>query len=121
MIKERERRGSDYKIGSLIEVPTHLRDHRSKTMYSYDRPHLGDFDGTLLPAQHVERHAPYNYNDRECTCNISSILAIDKCKLHNQKTGGTVRMPNLVKNEKDCVVLKQGWVKKKTTKFLLGF
>ena len=30
-------------------------------------------------------------------------------------------MPNLVKNEKDCVVLKQGWVKKKTTKFLLGF
>ena len=50
MIKERERRGSDYKIGSLIEVPTHLRDHRSKTMYSYDRPHLGDFDGTLLPA-----------------------------------------------------------------------
>lgn len=30
-------------------------------------------------------------------------------------------MPNLVKEQTECYILKSGWVKKKTTKFILGY
>jgi len=30
-------------------------------------------------------------------------------------------MPNLVKLPEDCLIIKQGWVKKKTTNIFLGF
>ena len=68
----------------------------------------------------------YNYNfsttdfNEHCSCNYDTILAISSCQTH-KRIQKDLKFPNLMLSPKDCVMLKAGWVKKKTTSIFLGF
>ncbi|CDW89200.1 ph domain-containing protein [Stylonychia lemnae] len=58
----------------------------------------------------------------ECQCNKEDLLAIQDCQIHS-KIGefDELKIPNQIVVEKDCDIIKQGWIKKKSTNFILGF
>jgi hypothetical protein len=71
------------------------------------------------------------YPHYDCQCDFSTLLHIHDCPDHprgptatNPPTAAFVKelkMPNLLKQPEDCIIVRQGWVKKKTTNIFLGF
>lgn len=68
----------------------------------------------------------------DCKCDFSTLLHIHECPNHPTRQSSVattaavncrndLKMPNLLKQPEDCTIVRQGWVKKKTTNIFLGF
>lgn len=70
----------------------------------------------------------YYQVDEKCTCNFTTLLQIQECPVHPSRHKESIaslrnefKMPNLLKSTEECTIVRQGWVKKKTTNIFLGF
>lgn len=79
-------------------------------------------DEPFKPAFRQETHSHLFHND--CTCNFDTLLKLSECQSHPSRTSENIsglRVPNTVLKPEECTILRQGWVKKKTTNLFLGF
>jgi hypothetical protein len=70
------------------------------------------------------------YPQYDCQCDFSTLLHIHDCPHHPRgptadapvaTLAKELKMPNLLKQPEQCSIVRQGWVKKKTTNIFLGF
>eukprot|EP00347_Sterkiella_histriomuscorum_P010769 403374988 len=109
-------------------ISQHVQESNQKTDFDTkieQTLHLRPIFNNEQEQQEASLVVPHLHNENDqffCSCDEYDLLAIQECSVHSQSLKmQNVKVPNQIVSELECKILKQGWVKKKTTNIFLGF